>query len=91
MRRQGPPIRRRKYRLVHVITRLELGGAQQNTLFCVRHHDRSLFQVGLVAGQGGLLDEEARQIPDATVQFVPYLKHPISPWSDLVTLFRLRA
>jgi len=81
----------RKYRLVHVITRLELGGAQENTLFCVRHHDRERFQVGLVAGQGGLLEEEARRIPDANVQFVPYLKHPISPWSDLRTLFRLRS
>jgi glycosyltransferase involved in cell wall biosynthesis len=81
----------RKYRLVHVITRLELGGAQENTLFCVRNHDRGRFQVGLVAGQGGLLDEEARRIPDATVRIVPYLKHPIAPWSDLVTLFRLRS
>ena len=85
------PSLRRKYRLVHVITRLELGGAQENTLFCVRNHDRERFQVGLVAGQGGLLDEEARRIPDATVRIVPYLKHPISPWSDLVTLFRLRS
>ena len=82
---------RRKYRLVHVITRLELGGAQQNTLFCVRHHDRERFEVALVAGRGGMLDGEAQRIPDASVRIVPYLGHPISPWSDLQALFRLRA
>jgi glycosyltransferase involved in cell wall biosynthesis len=81
----------RKYKLVHVITRLDLGGAQQNTLFCVRHHDRERFDVELVAGQGGVLDDEARAIPDAGVHIVPYLEHAISPWKDLAALFRLRS
>jgi glycosyltransferase involved in cell wall biosynthesis len=81
----------RKYKLVHLITRLDLGGAQQNTLFCVRHHDRERFDVELVAGRGGVLDEDARAIADAEVRIVPYLKHAISPWSDLTALFRLRS
>jgi glycosyltransferase involved in cell wall biosynthesis len=81
----------RKYRLVHLITRLDLGGAQQNTLFCVRHHDRERFDVELVAGRGGLLDGEALAIPDAAVRIVPYLKHAISPWSDVTALLRLRS
>jgi glycosyltransferase involved in cell wall biosynthesis len=85
----GP--KRRRYRIVHLITRLELGGAQQNTLFCVRHHDRSRFEVGLMAGEGGFLDAEALALPDAEVRLLPYLKHPISPVSDLLGLFKLRA
>jgi len=47
------------YKIVHVITRLDLGGAQQNTLYCVAHHDRAYFDVEVIAGAGGVLDAEA--------------------------------
>lgn len=80
-----------RLRVVHVITRLELGGAQQNTLYCVRHHDRARFDVALVAGVGGMLDDDARAIPDATVDLVPYLRHPISPVGDARAVGRLAA
>ena len=69
----------RKYRIAHVITRLDLGGAQQNTLFCARHHDRARFDVELLAGRGGMLDEEARTIPGAEVRILSCLRHEISP------------
>ena len=42
-------MRPRKHRVLHLITRLDLGGAQQNTLFCTAHHDRSCFDVQLLA------------------------------------------
>jgi glycosyltransferase involved in cell wall biosynthesis len=74
---------------VHLITRLELGGAQQNTLFCVEHHDRARFAVGLVAGEGGRLDEQARGIRDADVHIVPWLVHPIAPSRDAAAVMRL--
>jgi glycosyltransferase involved in cell wall biosynthesis len=80
-----------RYRVLHLITRLELGGAQQNTLFCAAHHDRRHFEVELLAGEGGLLDAEARAIPDARVELLPYLKHPVSPFWDAVALLKLRA
>ena len=80
----------RRYRVLHLITRLELGGAQQNTLYCTRHHDRDRFDVELIAGRGSLLDDEARAISDATVQLVPWLKHAISPAFDLMAVLRLR-
>jgi glycosyltransferase involved in cell wall biosynthesis len=76
---------------LHLITKLELGGAQQNTLFCTAHHDRSRFEVDLLAGRGGILDEEALTIPEAHVELLPYLKHPISPLRDLEAMLRLRA
>jgi glycosyltransferase involved in cell wall biosynthesis len=79
----------RRYRILHLITRLELGGAQQNTLFCVERHDRERFEVELMAGAGGMLDDEALAIPDASIHLLPYLKHPIAPLWDLVALFRL--
>lgn len=76
-------------RIVHLITRLELGGAQQNTLYCAAHHDRTRFDVELWAGAGGILDDEARAIPDATFRSLPWLKHPIRPAADLLAVFRL--
>jgi len=82
---------RRKTRVLHLITRLELGGAQQNTLYCTANHDRGLFDVELIAGAGGQLDDEARAITDARVQIVPWLRHQIDPWRDLEALVRLRS
>ncbi len=46
----------RKIKIAHIITRLELGGAQQNTLYCCGHHDRRKYDVILIAGSGGYLD-----------------------------------
>jgi glycosyltransferase involved in cell wall biosynthesis len=75
--------------IVHLITRLELGGAQQNTLYCVKHHDRARFAVGLWAGEGGILDAEARAIEGADVRMLPWLVHPVAPARDATAVVRL--
>lgn len=75
--------------IAHVITRLDLGGAQQNTLYCVEHHDRSAFKVHLAAGPGGQLDQQALAIADADVCLMPILKHPIRPHADLAAVAAL--
>jgi glycosyltransferase involved in cell wall biosynthesis len=80
---------RRRPKIVHLITRLELGGAQQNTLYCVEHHDRDRFDVGLWAGEGGILDGSARAIDRADVRILPWLVHPVAPARDLAAVFRL--
>lgn len=76
-------------RICHLITRLELGGAQQNTLFSVASHDRSRFEVALWAGRGGILDDEARAIPDTEVRLLDFVAHPVAPLSDAVAVLRL--
>ena len=76
-------------RIVHLITRLDLGGAQQNTLYCVRHHDRARFEVALFAGRGGLLDKEARAIEGAEIKLLDALVHPIAPFRDVAVLAQL--
>ena len=80
-----------KVRVLHIITRLDLGGAQQNTLYCVSHHDRARFEVGLMAGRGGVLDADAEAITGARVELVPWLKHAIAPLGDPVAVVRLAA
>jgi glycosyltransferase involved in cell wall biosynthesis len=80
---------RKTPRIVHLITRLELGGAQQNTLYCAEHHDRTRFSVGLWAGEGGRLDPRARAIENADVRILPWLKHAIAPVHDAMAAIRL--
>jgi glycosyltransferase involved in cell wall biosynthesis len=75
--------------VVHVITRLELGGAQEITLECCRRLDRRRFAVHLVAGPGGLLDAEAEAIPALGLHFEPRLVRPIRPLQDLRCFFAL--
>ena len=45
--------------VVHVITKLEFGGAQQNTLYTVASLDRKRFEPVLMTGPGGYLMPEA--------------------------------
>jgi len=72
----------RRLKIAHVITRLDLGGAQQNTLYCCAHHDREKYDVFLVTGVGGFLDKEARKLTGVKTYFLTELKHPISPSWD---------
>jgi glycosyltransferase involved in cell wall biosynthesis len=76
-------------RVVHVITKLELGGAQQNTLYTVRHLDRARFEVALVTGTEGELIEEARAIPDCRLHLVTDLVREVAPVRDVRTLLAL--
>jgi glycosyltransferase involved in cell wall biosynthesis len=80
-----------KTRICHIITLLELGGAQQNTLHTVAHLDRRRFQVSLIAGAGGHLDGEAAAIPDLEVHLLPELRREVHAGRDLLALVRLVA
>ncbi len=72
----------RRLKIAHLITRLDLGGAQQNTLYCCAHHDRKKYEVLLLTGVGGFLDKEARKLTGVKVYFLTELKHPLSPAWD---------
>ena len=79
-----------KTKVVHIITKLELGGAQQNTLFTVAHLTRSRYEPVLIAGTEGVLVEDARRLDDVKVYLVPELVREISPIKDLIALFKIR-
>jgi glycosyltransferase involved in cell wall biosynthesis len=78
----------------HVITTLELGGAQEVAMQVVASLDRSRFQPVLIAGPGGLLTQEACALEGVDVRIVPSLLreiHPLKDWRafwELVGLFR---
>jgi len=77
-----------KLRVAHIITQLELGGAQRNTLYTVGHLSRSAFEPILISGPGGILDEEAGAGGWPT-HFIPWLVRPVNPWKDLLSLIAL--
>src|SRR3989338_3985362 len=73
----------------HIITKLELGGAQQNTLFTVSHLDPAKFRPVLITGEPGLLDDEARKLAGVEFHQIPSLVRGIRPLSDLRALLAL--
>jgi len=81
-------MQKRRWHVHHLITRLELGGAQQNTLYCVRNHDRKVFNVSLGSGIGGVLDADARAIPDTDLYWFPGLVREVSPAKDIPFLVK---
>lgn len=83
-----------RIRILHVITRLVLGGAQENTLLTVRHLDRQRYDVtlasGPTAGPEGSLEDGIP--PDIAFERIPTLvrdPHPIRDVSALAHLYRL--
>jgi glycosyltransferase involved in cell wall biosynthesis len=75
-------------RVAHIITQLEFGGAQQNTLYTVGHLDPERFEPILISGPGGLLDDESRKGSWST-EWVRDLVRPVNPWKDLRALIAL--
>lgn len=73
----------------HIITKLELGGAQQNTLFTVAHLDPAKYRPILISGEPGALDDEARAMPGVEWYQVPSLIRTLNPFKDLRALWAL--
>jgi glycosyltransferase involved in cell wall biosynthesis len=82
-------------RIAHVITRLILGGAQENTLFACEdllriYGDEVLLVTGPALGPEGSLLERGRA-GGLPLEIVPSLRRAIHPWRDLVAYRRIKA
>jgi glycosyltransferase involved in cell wall biosynthesis len=75
--------------ICHIITKLELGGAQEVALYAASHLDRMRFRSVLVAGPGGMLTEEARRLPGVQTIIVPFLGRRIHAISDVLAFLQL--
>ncbi len=69
-------------KVFHIITKLELGGAQGNTLYTCAHLDKNRFTVELCCGEGGMQDEQAKR-GGYPVHFLPQLVREINPAKDI--------
>lgn len=78
-----------RIKVAHIVTKLEWGGAQQNTLHTVRTLNRDFFDAHLICGPGGILDGEAGR-DDVPVEFVSALQRAVHPVKDAAAFFQLR-
>ncbi len=82
----------RPLRVLHVITRLIVGGAQENTLLTAEGLDRMPeYDVALATGidrgpEGDLIDRAEKSI---ALILVPEMGRSINPFSDLIALWKL--
>ena len=76
-----------RIRVVHLVTRLELGGAQLNTLYTAEHLDPQRFDVYLLCGPGGMLRSRLAEADRLVV--VPALGREIRLLKDLQALVQL--
>lgn len=77
--------------VVHIITLLEWGGAQENTLYTVGELDPERYERSLLAGRGGMLDPVAEGVPGCRFRHVDSLVREIRPLSDIRAFAMLRA
>lgn len=90
--RNGSPPSGRPLRVLHVITRMIVGGAQENTLLSCALIDRSHFPSTLLTGpETGSEGELHSETLARGVRFLvePSLVRRLSPWHDAVATFRL--
>jgi glycosyltransferase involved in cell wall biosynthesis len=87
------PTGSQKCRVLHPITRLIVGGAQENTIYTAAMLDPARFQVEILSGpqtgsEGSLIEEvHLRGIP---LTILPDLLRQVSPLHDLKALWQLR-
>src|SRR5580704_4660252 len=80
-------------RVTHIITRLVIGGAQENTLATIAGlRQKPGIEIKLVSGPTtgpeGSLENEARKIP-GLLTIVPELVRPLHPLKDCLALRKL--
>lgn len=83
----------KKLRICHVITRMIVGGAQENTLLTIKGHLASGHQVELATGpspgrEGKLLENTG--MPDFPIVEFPDMVREVSPLHDLKAFFALK-
>jgi glycosyltransferase involved in cell wall biosynthesis len=78
-----------KAKVFHVITKLELGGAQKVTLMLLERFSRDHYELGLATGPDGILVERANRIPSLSRFWIPNFVREVRPIQDLLALFQL--
>jgi len=74
---------------LHIITNLELGGAQKYALTMINGVDKDKYTKYFISAPRGLLCKQAKQIGNVKVYFLSALKQRIHPIYDLMALIEL--
>lgn len=78
-----------RIKLLYVITKLELGGAQKQLLSLIRGLDKEKFNQFLFTAKSGHLLADALSIPGVTVKKSQFLERNINPLKDILALVEL--
>lgn len=78
-----------KFKVIHIITKLELGGAQGNTIYTVKNLNKEKFLPILVFGPGGILDKKVISDDSIEKKICHHLVREISPIKDILALLDL--
>ena len=78
-----------KTKVIHVITKLELGGAQKVTLMTLERLPRDRYDLALVTGPEGLLVDWANRIDNLDRIWIPSMIREVRPVQDFKTLWSL--
>jgi len=78
--------------VLHPITRLIVGGAQENTMFTAARLDKTRFRAEIISGpqtgSEGSLIEAVREL-GVPLEILPELVREINPWKELVAFWKL--
>jgi glycosyltransferase involved in cell wall biosynthesis len=88
-----PPKPPKKIKIARIITRMDLGGAQQAVLQLSRKLDVCRFEQMVITGDGGLLLAELSAIQNIEHHVVPEMTRRIGPggtWDDMRSVLRIR-
>ncbi len=77
--------------IVHMVTRLENGGAQRQTLQIVGELPRGEFEVALAFGPGGFLDAQAQALEDLLLLPIPAMQRDMGLRSDMLAVRQMVA
>lgn len=78
----------RHYKVLHIITELVVGGAQDNTLLMVEKHNKKRFKVMLASSSGGELEDRVKN-SQAKVVFFKYLQREINIYKDCLAFIEI--
>ena len=78
-----------KTKIAHIITTMELGGAQKTSLSLLRNLDSDIYELHLLTSGTGQLLESAKQIPSLTTELITPLTRSINPVKDIVAFWKI--
>ena len=81
-----------KIKILHVITHLPIGGAQDNTLYTVELLDKEKYDISLCCNLDGELVERAKKVEAVKLFDIPFLGREVSPYRDIrafLSLYKL--
>ncbi|MBN1870539.1 MAG: glycosyltransferase family 4 protein [Candidatus Omnitrophica bacterium] len=75
--------------LCHIITKLELGGAQLSTLHILSRLPKDKYTISLITSSKGMLKPDFRALSHVQCHFLPLLHRPINPLFDLAVFLQI--